>query len=184
MRPPRERAQVRRRGAWRTPAPRRVRAEGPPARSTGGTAKKALVYHGPENVSVDEVPDARVEKATDVLVRITTTNICGSDLHMDEGRSSVEVGDRVVLPFDIGCGFCKNCEGGYTGFCLTAHPGNAGATYGYADMGPHSGGQAELLRVPWADWNCLVLTEDAQATEGSRRSATRPTTTPAPSSPG
>jgi glutathione-independent formaldehyde dehydrogenase len=150
---------------------------------------RALVYHGPKNVSVDQVPDAKIEKATDVLVRITTTNICGSDLHMYEGRTDVEegkvlghenmgevievggavdrvkVGDVVVLPFNIGCGFCKNCEAGLTGFCLTANPGNAGAAYGYADMGPYNGGQAELLRVPWADWNALVLPEDAREKE-------------------
>jgi glutathione-independent formaldehyde dehydrogenase len=147
---------------------------------------RALVYHGPKNVSVDEVPDARIERPTDALVRITTTNICGSDLHMYEGRTDVEVGkvlghesmgqvievgdgvdrikvgDWVVLPFNIGCGFCKNCAAGKTGFCLTANPGSAGAAYGYADMGPYNGGQAELLRVPYADWNALVLPEDAQ----------------------
>jgi glutathione-independent formaldehyde dehydrogenase len=147
---------------------------------------RALVYHGPRKVSVDNVPDAKVERPTDALIRITTTNICGSDLHMYEGRTDVEegkvlghenmgevievgsavdrvkVGDMVVLPFNIGCGFCKNCEAGLTGFCLTANPGNAGAAYGYADMGPYSGGQAELLRVPWADWNALVLPEDAR----------------------
>ena len=144
---------------------------------------RALVYHGRENVTVDQVPDARIEKATDVLVRITSTNICGSDLHMYEGRTDVEegkilghenlgqvievgdavdrvkVGDWVCLPFNIGCGFCKNCEAGLTGFCLTANPPNAGAAYGYASMGPYAGGQAELLRVPWADWNALVLPE-------------------------
>jgi glutathione-independent formaldehyde dehydrogenase len=147
---------------------------------------RALVYHGPREVSVDEVPDARIERPTDALIRITTTNICGSDLHMYEGRTDVEegkvlghenmgevievgsavdrvkVGDMVVLPFNIGCGFCKNCEAGLTGFCLTANPPNAGAAYGYADMGPYNGGQAELLRVPWADWNALVLPEDAR----------------------
>lgn len=102
---------------------------------------KALVYNGPYDVSVNEVPDAKIERPTDVLVRITSTNICGSDLHMYEGRTSVEcgkvlghenlgevievgnavdrirVGDRVCLPFNIGCGFCKNCERGLTGFC-------------------------------------------------------------------
>lgn len=90
---------------------------------------RALVYHGPGNVSVDQVPDARIERPTDALVRITTANICGSDLHMYEGRTDVEegkvlghenmgevievgngvdrvkVGERVVLPFNIGCGF-------------------------------------------------------------------------------
>jgi threonine dehydrogenase-like Zn-dependent dehydrogenase len=104
---------------------------------------KALVYHGPRKVSVDNVDDATIEKPTDVLVRITTTNICGSDLHMYEGRTDmpknsvlghenmgevieigegvdrVQVGDRVVLPFNIGCGFCANCERGLSAFCLT-----------------------------------------------------------------
>lgn len=147
---------------------------------------RALVYRGPKDVAVEDVPDARIERPTDALVKVTATNICGSDLHMYEGRTDVEqgkvlghenmgqvievgsavdkvkVGDWVVLPFNIGCGFCKNCESGYTGFCLTANPGSAGAAYGYADMGPYSGGQAELLRVPWADWNALVLPEDAE----------------------
>jgi threonine dehydrogenase-like Zn-dependent dehydrogenase len=147
---------------------------------------RALVYHGPRQVAVEEVPDATIEKPTDALIRITATNICGSDLHMYEGRTGVEegkvlghenmgevievgsgvdrvkVGDMVCLPFNIGCGFCKNCEAGLTGFCLTANPPNAGAAYGYADMGPYNGGQAELLRVPYADWNALVLPEDAR----------------------
>jgi glutathione-independent formaldehyde dehydrogenase len=150
---------------------------------------RALVYHGPRKVSVDQVPDATIERPTDALVRITATNICGSDLHMYEGRTSVEqgkvlghenmgevvavgdgvdrvkVGDMVCLPFNIGCGFCKNCEAGLTGFCLTANPPNAGAAYGYADMGPYNGGQAELLRVPYADWNALILPEDARERE-------------------
>jgi len=147
---------------------------------------RALVYHGPKNVSVDEVPDAKIEKPTDVLVKITTTNICGSDLHMYEGRTDVEegkilghenmgeviavgdavervkVGDFVSLPFNIGCGFCKNCERGFTGFCLTVNPGFAGGAYGYADMGPYAGGQAELLRVPFGDFNCLRLPPDVR----------------------
>lgn len=150
---------------------------------------KALVYNGPRDVSVDDVPDARIEKPTDVLVEITTTNICGSDLHMYEGRTSVEkgkvlghenlgkvvevgeavdtvkVGDYVCLPFNISCGFCENCERGLTGFCLTTNPGSAGAAYGYAEMGPYSGGQAEFLRVPYADFNCLQLPEDAKEKE-------------------
>jgi glutathione-independent formaldehyde dehydrogenase len=133
------------------------------------------------------VPDARIERPTDVLVRITTTNICGSDLHMYEGRTDfeqgrwfghenmgevievgdgvdkVQVGDRVVLPFNVACGHCKNCERGLTNYCLTAQPVKewAGAAYGFADMGPWPGGQAELLRVPWGDFNCLRLGEDA-----------------------
>lgn len=146
---------------------------------------RALVYHGPRDVQVQEMPDPAIEQPTDVLVRITTTNICGSDLHMYEGRTSLrsgtiighenlgeivecgdsvarlKVGDRVCMPFNIGCGFCRNCERGFTSACLTANPGSAGAGYGYADMGPYQGGQAELLRVPFADFNCLRLPEDA-----------------------
>ena len=150
---------------------------------------KALVYNGPRDVNVVEVPDAKIERSTDVLVKITTTNICGSDLHMYEGRTDVEagkilghenlgivievgeavdrikVGDHVCLPFNIACGFCKNCESGLTGFCLTTNPGMAGAAYGFAGMGPYSGGQAEYLRVPYGDVNCLKLPPDLEDKE-------------------
>jgi glutathione-independent formaldehyde dehydrogenase len=148
---------------------------------------KAVVYQGPRQVSVDEVPDARIEQPTDVLVRITSTNICGSDLHMYEGRTDFEpgrifghenlgevievgdavakvrVGDMVSAPFNVSCGHCRNCERGLTNYCLVANDqeGVAGAAYGFADMGPWAGGQAELLRVPWADFDCLRLPEDA-----------------------
>jgi threonine dehydrogenase-like Zn-dependent dehydrogenase len=155
---------------------------------------KALVYHGPKKVSVDSVPDPKLEKLTDVIVKLTTTNICGSDLHMYEGRTDVEKGkilghenlgevvevgkavdtvkkgDKVVLPFNIGCGFCANCERGLSGYCLTnadssVMPGMAGAAYGFAGMGPFSGGQAQYLRVPYADYNCLQLPPDAEEKE-------------------
>jgi glutathione-independent formaldehyde dehydrogenase len=154
---------------------------------TEESTMRAVVYEGPNQVQVKDVPDARIERPTDVLVRITTTNICGSDLHMYEGRTDfepgrwfghenmgevievgdgvdkVKVGDRVVLPFNVACGHCKNCERGLTNYCLTAQPVAewAGAAYGFADMGPWAGGQAELLRVPWGDFNCLRLGEDA-----------------------
>jgi glutathione-independent formaldehyde dehydrogenase len=147
---------------------------------------KGLVYHGPRDVRVVKVADSKLEKETDALVRITSTNICGSDLHMYEGRTSVEKGkvlghenlgqviavgkavdrvkkgDWVCVPFNIGCGFCENCERGFTHACLTTNPGQAGAAYGYAEMGPYEGGQAGLLRVPYADFNCLVLPPDAE----------------------
>src|ERR1700679_3656526 len=150
---------------------------------------KALIYNGPRDVRIQDVPDAKIEKPTDVLVKITTTNICGSDLHMYEGRTDVEkgkvlghenlgevievgaavtkvkVGDLVCLPFNIACGSCKNCERGFTGFCLTVNPGKAGGAYGYAGMGPYEGGQAEFLRVPYADFNCLILPEGAEEKE-------------------
>lgn len=148
---------------------------------------KALVYEGPRKVRVKEVPDAKIERPTDAVVRIRSTNICGSDLHMYEGRTDMEsgrvlghenlgevaevgsavdklkVGDWVAVPFNVSCGHCENCEHGLTAFCLNANPaGTAGAAYGFADMGPYSGGQAEYLRVPWADFNCLRLPEDAE----------------------
>ena len=150
---------------------------------------RALVYNGPRDVKVMDMPDAKIERATDVLVKVTSANICGSDLHMYEGRTDmppgrilghenlgevievgntvdrIKVGDRVCLPFNIGCGFCANCERGLSGFCLTCNPGMAGAAYGFAGMGPYSGGQAEYLRVPYGDFNCLVLPRDAEEKE-------------------
>jgi glutathione-independent formaldehyde dehydrogenase len=144
---------------------------------------KAVVYKGPFSVVVEEVPQPRIEAVGDAIVRITTTNICGSDLHMYEGRTNVEegkvlghenmgiveetgpgvswarVGDRVSVPFNIACGTCRNCVAGWTSFCLRTNPteGVDGAAYGYAQMGPYPGGQAEYLRVPFADFNLLPL---------------------------
>jgi glutathione-independent formaldehyde dehydrogenase len=144
---------------------------------------KAVVYQGPREVTVKEVPDPSIQSPNDAIVRITTTNICGSDLHMYEGRTSVEqgkilghenmgiveavgdavdrikVGDRVSVPFNIACGTCRNCLSGWTSFCLRTNPveGMDGAAYGYANMGPYDGGQAEFLRVPYADFNLLEL---------------------------
>ncbi len=134
-------------------------------------------------MAVEEVPDATIEAPADVIVRITTTNICGSDLHMYEGRTNVEegkvlghenlgiveevgpgvqqikVGDRVSVPFNIGCGSCRNCLTGWSSFCTRVNPteGIDGAAYGYANMGPYRGGQAEYLRIPFADFNLLEL---------------------------
>lgn len=149
---------------------------------------KAVVYRGPHEVSVEDVPDPKIERPTDAIVQIRSTNICGSDLHMFEGRTDFEtgrvfghenlgqvkevgpaverlkVGDWVCMPFNISCGHCRNCEKGLTAYCLTANPqpGMAGAAFGFADMGPYQGGQAEYLRVPWADFNCLKLPPDAE----------------------
>jgi len=142
---------------------------------------KAIVYKDARQVELKEVEDARIEAETDALIRITTAGICGSDLHMYEGRSSAEkgtvlghenmgtviktgsavksiqVGDRVVIPFNVACGFCFNCERGFTNACLTVNDDAPTGGYGYAGMGPYRGGQAELLRVPFADFNCLKL---------------------------
>ena len=85
----------------------------------------------------------------------------GEVVEVGKAVAGIKVGDMVCLPFNIGCGYCKNCEKGFTGFCLTMNPGFAGAAYGFAGMGPYSGGQAEYLRVPYGDFNCLKLPEDA-----------------------
>src|SRR5690625_1763662 len=137
---------------------------------------KAVVYKGPYEVAVEEVDDPKIQEPTDVIVRITTTAICGSDLHMYEGRTDAEPGiifghenmgiveeagegvnvvkkgDRVVMPFNVACGFCDNCRKGKSAFWLTVNtPGMAGGAYGYLGLGPYSGGPAEYLRIPLAD---------------------------------
>jgi glutathione-independent formaldehyde dehydrogenase len=74
------------------------------------------------------------------------------------GVNRIKVGDRVSVPFNLACGTCRNCTQGWTSACLRANPsGQPGAGYGYPQMGPYRGGQAELLRVPWADFNLLDL---------------------------
>ena len=87
----------------------------------------------------------------------SATRTWGSSRRSAQGVTSIKQGDRVVMPFNVACGFCKNCVAGYTGFCLTVNPGFAGGAYGYVAMGPYQGGQAEYLRVPFADFNCLKL---------------------------
>ena len=144
---------------------------------------KAVVYKDAYDVTVQEVPDPRIEDPQDVIIKVTTTNICGSDLHMYEGRTNVEQGkvlghenmgvvaeagpavrnfrpgDRVSVPFNVACGTCYNCTHGWTSFCTRTNPteGVDGGAYGYASMGPWAGGQAEYLRVPFADFNLLAL---------------------------
>jgi threonine dehydrogenase-like Zn-dependent dehydrogenase len=86
----------------------------------------------------------------------------GVVVEVGPGVATVKKGDRVNLPFNIGCGFCFNCERGYTGFCLTVNPGFAGGAYGYVSIGPYLGGQAEYLLVPFADWSCLQLPKGSE----------------------
>jgi glutathione-independent formaldehyde dehydrogenase len=142
---------------------------------------RAIVYKGPNEVAVETVDDPKIESQTDAVIRITSSGICGSDLHMYEGRTpasgdmrfghenmgvvekvgsavnSIRTGDRVVMPFNIACGSCFNCTRGFTNACLVVNPEGVSGGYGYAGMGPYPGGQAEFLRVPFADFNCLKL---------------------------
>jgi threonine dehydrogenase-like Zn-dependent dehydrogenase len=141
---------------------------------------KALTWHGNEDVRVDEVPDARIQDPTDCVVRITSTGLCGSDLHLygvlgafidkgdilghepmgvveevGPGVRDLRVGQRVVVPFNVSCGTCHTCSAGLHSQCETTQQrehGTGAALFGYTKLyGQVPGGQAELLRVPFAD---------------------------------
>ena len=122
-----------------------------------------------------------------VILKIISTNICGSDQHMVRGRTTapaglvlgheitgeiieagrdvefLSVGDIVSVPFNIACGRCRNCKAGMTGICLNVNPARPGAAYGYVDMGGWIGGQAEYVMVPYADFNLLKFPDRDQA---------------------
>jgi glutathione-independent formaldehyde dehydrogenase len=123
------------------------------------------------------------------ILRIVSTNICGSDQHMVRGRTTappglilgheitgevievgpgvefIKVGDLCSVPFNIACGRCRNCKEGHTGVCLNVNPDRPGSAYGYVDMGGWVGGQAEYVMVPYADWNLLRFPDKDQAME-------------------
>jgi glutathione-independent formaldehyde dehydrogenase len=142
---------------------------------------QAVALEGPRTLAIHDIDEPRLARPTDVILRLTSTAICGTDLHIYEGRIgggkpliigheplgvvdavgdavvNVRVGDRVVVPTHICCGFCANCVHGFSGLCLTTNPGGAGAAYGYPDMGGYTGAQTSKLLVPFADENCLRL---------------------------
>lgn len=127
-----------------------------------------------------------------VILKIVSTNICGSDQHMVRGRTTapeglilgheitgevlekgrdvefLEVGDLVSVPFNIACGRCRNCKEQQTGICLNVNDARPGAAYGYVDMGGWIGGQAEYVMVPYADFNLLKFPDKDQALEKIR----------------
>lgn len=149
---------------------------------------KALVFHKPKDVRVDTVEDPRIEESRDVILKVTSTAICGSDLHIynglfpqskplvlghefmgiveevGSGVSNLKVGDRVVVPFPISCGQCHFCNMDLPTHCENSNPenygpegellkGKGGGLFGYTDLyGGYSGGQAEYVRVPYADY--------------------------------
>jgi threonine dehydrogenase-like Zn-dependent dehydrogenase len=149
---------------------------------------KAVTFHGKREVRVDTVPDPRVEAPTDAIIRVTSTGICGSDLHLyevmgpfiDEGDilghepmgiveevgaevDQIAPGDRVVIPFNISCGHCFMCEQGLQSQCETTQvrdEGTGAALFGYTKLyGQVPGGQAEFLRVPQAQYGPIKVPE-------------------------
>src|SRR3712207_4428421 len=147
---------------------------------------KAVTWHGKRDVRVEQVADPTILEPTDAIVRITTTNLCGSDLHLYEvmgpflekgdvlghepmgiveevgaGVTNLRAGDRVVIPFNIACGHCWMCSRGLTTQCETTQVrehGTGAALFGYTKLyGQVPGGQAELLRVPHADFTSIKV---------------------------
>ncbi|UPL48301.1 zinc-dependent alcohol dehydrogenase [Hymenobacter sublimis] len=155
---------------------------------------KALVYHGMRDVRVDTVDDPEIEDARDAIIRVTSTAICGSDLHIYNGsipqprpmvlghefmgiveevgkgvKGKLKVGDRVVVPFPVACGTCYFCNHQLPGHCENSNPDHygpegglltekGGALFGYTDIyGGYNGGQAEYVRVPYADFGPRVI---------------------------
>jgi len=151
---------------------------------------RAVTWQGKQNVSVDEVPDPRIEKASDAIIKVTSTNICGSDLHLYEVLAAfmrpgdilgheamgvveevgsdvgdLRVGDRVVIPFQISCGACRMCDDKLYTQCETTQvrsQGTGAALFGFSKLyGSIPGGQAEYLRVPQAQFTHIKVPDDA-----------------------
>lgn len=168
------------------------------------SGNKAVAYIGPGKVEVQEIPYPKLELQDGpgvnpanigrkcnhgVILKVVSTNICGSDQHMVRGRTTapenlvlgheitgevievgpdvefIKKGDICSVPFNIACGRCRNCKEGKTGICLNVNPARPGAAYGYVDMGGWVGGQAEYVMIPYADWNLLKFPDRDQALE-------------------
>jgi glutathione-independent formaldehyde dehydrogenase len=164
---------------------------------------RIVVYKGPGEVAVEDIEYPKLEVPGEVadamgmsreaphavILRIVSTNICGSDQHMVRGRTTAPVGqtlgheitgeviekgndvqfinegDLCSIPFNIACGRCRNCKERKTGVCLNVNPARAGSAYGYVDMGGWVGGQAQYVMVPFADFNLLKFPDKEQAME-------------------
>lgn len=168
---------------------------------------RAVTYRGTGKVDVGEIPYPTFELQDGpgvnpanvgrklphaAILKVVTSNICGSDQHMVRGRTTapeglvlgheitgevvetgpgvefIEEGDLCSVPFNIACGRCRNCKEGKTGICLNVNPDRPGSAYGYVDMGGWVGGQADYVLVPYADWNLLPFPDRDQALEKIR----------------
>ena len=160
-------------------------------------SNRGLVYMGPGKVEVQSIDYPKLALGSrkcehGVILKIVSTNICGSDQHMVRGRTTaphglvlgheitgevieagrdvefIKTGDLVSVPFNIACGRCRNCREGKTGICLNVNGDRAGAAFGYVDMGGWVGGQADYVMAPYADFNLLKFRDKAQAMEKIR----------------
>jgi glutathione-independent formaldehyde dehydrogenase len=157
-----------------------------------------VVYLGPNHVEVQSIDYPKFENPAGkkiehaVILKVVSTNICGSDQHMVRGRTTapaglvlgheitgeviekgkdveyLEIGDLVTVPFNVACGRCRACREEQTGVCLNVNPSRAGGAYGYVDMGGWVGGQAEYVMIPYADFNLIKFPDKAQALEKIR----------------
>ncbi|OVZ57621.1 formaldehyde dehydrogenase, glutathione-independent [Pigmentiphaga sp. NML080357] len=157
------------------------------------SSNRGVVYVGPGKVEVQSIAFPKLVNPAGksiehgVILKVLSTNICGSDQHMVRGRTTapaglvlgheitgevleagrdvetLKKGDIVSVPFNVACGRCRLCKEQQTGVCLNVNPARAGGAYGYVDMGGWIGGQAEYVMVPYADFNLLKFPDRAQA---------------------
>jgi glutathione-independent formaldehyde dehydrogenase len=158
-------------------------------------SNRGVVYIGPNKVEVQSIDYPKMQNPQGkpiehgAILRIVSTNICGSDQHMVRGRTTapkgivlgheitgeiiekgkdvefLNIGDLVSVPFNVACGRCRACRERNTGVCLNVNPQQPGGAYGYVDMGGWVGGQAEYVLVPYADFNLLRFPDKARAME-------------------
>jgi glutathione-independent formaldehyde dehydrogenase len=161
-------------------------------------SNRGVVFLGPNHVEIQSIDYPKLENPNGkkinhgVILKVVSTNICGSDQHMVRGRTTaptgmvlgheitgevvelgtdveyIKMGDLVTVPFNVACGRCRTCRAQETGVCLNVNPGRAGGAYGYVDMGGWVGGQAEYVMVPYADFNLIPFPDNAQAMERIR----------------
>jgi glutathione-independent formaldehyde dehydrogenase len=154
---------------------------------------RGVVFLGQNKVEVQSIDFPKMQDPKGkkiehgVILKVVSTNICGSDQHMVRGRTTapagmvlgheitgevielgsdveyIKKGDLVTVPFNVACGRCRTCRSQETGVCLNVNPGRAGGAFGYVDMGGWVGGQAEYVMVPYADFNLIPFPDKAQA---------------------
>jgi glutathione-independent formaldehyde dehydrogenase len=154
---------------------------------------RGVVYIEQGKVEIQSIPFPKLDNPQGkkiehgVILKVISTNICGSDQHMVRGRTTAQAGlvlgheitgevietgsdvetikkgDLVSVPFNVACGRCRTCKEQHTGVCETVNPARAGGAYGYVDMGGWIGGQAEYVMVPYADFNLLRFPDKQQA---------------------